>query len=136
MLVVDASAVIEVLLDRPAADEIARRMAEQRFDLHAPHLLDIEVLSALRRLVLAGEASAERAHGAVSDLLDLPIERYPHDVLLSRAWEMRDNLTAYDAVYVSLAEVLGDLPVPLLTTDGRLARAVPGYSDVEVILAV
>lgn len=135
MLVVDASAIVEILLDRPAADDVAHRMAEQRFDLHAPHLLDVEVLSALRRLVSTGEASAERAQGAMADLLDLPIERYLHDVLLARAWEMRDNVTAYDAVYVALAEVLDDLPVPLLTTDTRLAHAVSDHSHVEAILA-
>jgi predicted nucleic acid-binding protein len=135
MLVVDASAVAELLLARPAADAVAHQLREHEFDLHAPHLLDVEVLSALRRLVAAGDASADRGGHAVADLLDLPIERYPHDVLVPRIWELRDNFSAFDAAYVALAESLIDDGAPLLTADGRFARAASTHAGVRVILA-
>jgi len=124
MLVVDASAVAELLLGRPAAADVGRHLADHEFDLHAPHLLDVEVLSALRRLTRIGEATAERAGEAVADLLDLPIERYGHEVLVPRAWELRDRFSAYDATYVALADALADEGAPLLTADARLGRAI------------
>jgi predicted nucleic acid-binding protein len=134
MLVVDASAVAELLLGRPAAATVARRFTEHGFDLHAPHLLDIEVLSALRRMVASGNATAARAGEAVVDLLDLPIERYPHDLLVPRVWQLRDNFSAYDATYLALAETLADETLPLLTADARLARAARDHCDAPVIL--
>jgi len=134
MLVVDASAIAELVLARPAAEEIERHIAAHRYAMHAPQLLDIEVLSALRRVVASGEASSLRAAEAVTDLLDLPVERYPHDGLVPRAWELRDNFSAYDAVYLALAEALLEGGVPLLTADTRLARAVGQHSDVEVLV--
>jgi predicted nucleic acid-binding protein len=134
MLVVDASAVAELLLGRPAAATVARRFTEHGFDLHAPHLLDIEVLSALRRVVASGNATAARAGEAVVDLLDLPIERYPHDLLVPRVWQLRDNFSAYDATYLALAETLADETLPLLTADARLARAARDHCDAPVIL--
>jgi predicted nucleic acid-binding protein len=133
MLVVDASAVAELLLGRPAAERIALYFAEHDFALHAPHLLDVEVLSALRRLVSTGEASAARASGAVEDLLDLPLERYPHDVLVPRVWELRKNFSSYDATYVALAETLTEGGAPLLTSDERLARGARAHTGVEVL---
>lgn len=135
MLVVDASAIAELLLGRPAADRIARHIADHDYALHAPHLLDVEVLSALRRLVGAGETSALRAGEAVDDLLDLPLERYPHDALVPRAWELRENLTSYDAMYLALAESLTESGAPLVTSDARLARAARAHTDVEVLHA-
>jgi predicted nucleic acid-binding protein len=114
---------------------VGEHLAGHRFALHAPHLVDVEVLSALRRLVSSGEATGERAGEAIADLLDLPIERYPHDILVPRVWQLRENFSAYDASYVALAEALADEPVPLLTADARLARAVAGHADVPVILA-
>jgi predicted nucleic acid-binding protein len=135
MLVVDASAVTELVLGRPAGDVVGEHFAGHDFALHAPHLLDVEVLSALRRLVVSGEATAERAGEAVADLLDLPIERYPHDILVPRIWELRGNFSAYDAGYVALAESLTDDLVPLLTADTRLARAIADHVDVPVLLA-
>jgi predicted nucleic acid-binding protein len=135
MLVVDASAVTELILGRPAGDVVAEHLAGHRFALHAPHLLDVEILSALRRLVSSGEATTERAGEAIADLLDLPIERYAHEILVPRVWQLRESFSAYDASYVALAEALADEPVPLLTADARLARAVAGHADVPVILA-
>src|SRR5262245_15262547 len=135
MLVVDASAVSELLLARPAGQAVARGLRDAEFDLHAPHLLDVEVLSVLQRLVAAGDASPERATDAVADLLDLPIERYGHDPLVPRIWELRENFSAYDAVYVALAEAIAEGGAPLLTADGRLARAAAMHTEVHVILA-
>jgi predicted nucleic acid-binding protein len=135
MLVIDASALTELLLVRPAAREIERQLAERDYDVHAPHLIDVEVLSALRRLVAAKETSSERAGQAIQDLLDLRLERYAHDILAPRVWALRENFSAYDGAYLALAELLADDGVPLLTADARLACAVHAHSDTEVILA-
>ena len=135
MLVVDASAVTELLLGRAAGGTVAEELRNHEFDLHAPHLLDVEVLSALRRLVAAGHASAERAAEAIADLLALPLDRHGHDVLVPRIWELRENLTAYDATYVALAEAVADEGASLITADARLARATGALSRVRVIVA-
>jgi predicted nucleic acid-binding protein len=127
--------VTELVLARPAGDVVAEQFTGHRFALHAPHLLDVEVLSALRRLVASGQATTERADDATADLLDLPIERYAHDMLIPRVWQLRETFAAYDATYVALAEALADEPVPLLTADARLARAVAGHADLPVQLA-
>lgn len=123
MIVVDASAVLELLLGTAIAPRVTARLLDQAESLHAPHLLDIEVAQVLRRFAAAGELTATRGREALNDLDALPITRYPHDILLPRIWELRANLTAYDAAYVALAEALD---APLLTTDARLARA-PGH---------
>jgi predicted nucleic acid-binding protein len=135
MLVVDASAIADLLLVRPAASSVADQLREHNFDVHAPQLLDIEVLSALRRVVAAGDASPDRAGEAVDDLLDLPIERYPHDGLVRRVWELRDNFSAYDATYVALAEGLTDEGATLLTADERLANAAATHTRLRVVVA-
>ena len=134
MIVLDASAVAELLLGREPATQVAAEMAAHGFDLHAPHLLDVEILSVVRRLVAAGTASSERGEQAMDDLLALPIERYPHDVLVRRAWDYRENFSAYDATYLALAEALAPEPVPVLTADARFARAAQTHSEVPVIL--
>ena len=92
--------------------------------LHAPHLLDIETAQILRRFVRKGEVTPDRARQALEDLVDLPLERYSHELLLPRVWSLRESLTAYDAVYVALAEVLN---ATLLTRDRRISRA-PGHA--------
>ena len=135
MLVIDASAATELLLARPAAEAIAGHISDRGPDLHAPHLIDVEVASAVRRLVASGHAGPPRGEEAIADLLDLPLARYRHDILLPRIWELRDNLSVYDAAYLALAEGLSDEGVALLTTDGRLARAVHAHSAVEVLSA-
>ena len=135
MLVVDASALTELVLGRAAGEVAGEHMAAHGFALHAPHLVDVEVLSALRRLVASGETTAARAGEAIADLLDLPIERYPHDILVPRLWALRENFSAYDASYVALAEAIADEPVPLLTADARLAAAVKDLLAVPVLLA-
>jgi predicted nucleic acid-binding protein len=134
MLVIDASATADLLLTRPAAERIERHIADDGIDLHAPHLLDIEVLSALRRLVASGDSSVSRAREAVDDLLDLPIERYRHDILVPRVWELCDNFSPYDAVYLALAEALTDAGVPLLTTDAGFARAIRAHTGLSALL--
>ncbi len=130
MLVVDASVVLEVLLRTPRGQRIAPRLLASRETLCAPHLLDVEVAQVLWRYARAGELDDLRGRAALEDLADLPLERYPHTLLLARVWELCHNLTAYVAVYVALAELLD---VPLVTCDRRLART-PGHSAaIEVI---
>lgn len=120
MLVVDASVVAVALADDGADGDRARERLARETVLAAPELLDVEVLSAFRRRALTGHLPPRRAAQAVSDLADLPLRRAAHAALLTRAWELRENLTAYGAVYVALAELL---EVPLLTGDRRLAHA-------------
>ena len=98
--------------------------------MHAPHLLDVEVTQAFRRYVAGGTMSTSRAQEALKDLMDLRIRRYPHVLFLPRIWELRDNLTAYDALYVALAEVLN---ATLVTCDGKLALAPGNFARVEAI---
>ena len=130
MIVVDASALLEVLLRTPAAAAVeARLFNEPRQTLHAPHLLDVEVAQVLRRYAATGEIDEQRGSMALADLRDFPIRRYPHDFLLSRVWSLRDNFTAYDAVYVALAE---SLDARLLTRDRRLAVAVSRHLEVRL----
>lgn len=119
MIVVDASAMTELLLQTELGERIERRLAQDE-DLHAPHLVDVEVVSALRRLVRTGQVSAERAEDAIEDLQLLLLARHAHEDLLSRAWHLRENVTAYDAVYIALAEALD---AALVTCDRALAAA-------------
>ena len=124
MIVADASALVDVLLRMREADAIEARLLDSGLRLHVPHLIDAEVAHALRRHAAAGAIGAERGRDLLADFVDLPMQRHPHDWLLPRVWEMRHNLTAYDAVYVALAEALD---APLVTRDQRLAAA-PGHS--------
>ncbi len=121
MIVVDASVVASALGDDGADGEDARTsLAGER--LFAPELIDLEVASTWRRALGAGRLSNERALRALADLAALPLARAPHRPLMARIWELRDNLTLYDAAYVALAEAL---EARLLTADRRLTRA-PG----------
>ena len=130
MIVIDASALVEVLLNTPASAKVTERLFGRNDTLHAPHLLDLEVAQVLRRYALSGEMSDERSEQALEDLADLPLNRYPHDIFLRRIWSLRRNLTAYDAAYLALAEALD---APLVTRDAALAR-VPGHrARVEVV---
>jgi predicted nucleic acid-binding protein len=135
MLVVDASAIAELLLGRTAGETVAQQLGEHEFDLHAPHLLDVEVLSALRRVSATGDASTARATEALADLADLPIERYGHYELIPRIWELRENFSTCDAAYIALAEAIVDDGAPLLTADARLARAADAHTGVRVLFA-
>ena len=130
MIVADASVILEVLLRTPAAALIDHEVFAPQETLHAPHLLDIEVAQVLRRYAMTGEADPERCRAALLDLSDFPLTRYPHDVLLPRIWELRDNFTAYDATYVALAEVLD---AELLTRDQRLANAPGSAARIRIV---
>ena len=130
MIVVDASALLEVLLRTPAAPKLEGRLFDPRETLHTPHLLDLEVASVLRRYAANGDIDGKRGSAALADLAVFPLHRYPHDVLLPRVWELRSNLTAYDAVYVALAEALG---APLVTRDRRLANAAGHRATIELV---
>jgi predicted nucleic acid-binding protein len=130
VIVLDASAAVDWLIQTPAARRIESRIFSRNQSLHAPELLDLEVAQVLRRLVREGVLSASRAEQAIRDLLDLRITRYPHSLLLPRIWQLRHNLSGYDAAYVVLAEKLG---ATLLTRDARLASAAGHAVRVEVV---
>jgi len=129
MIVLDASAAVEWLLQTSAGRNIDHRIYSRNETLHAPQLLDLEVTQVLRRLALQGVVSARRADQAVRDLLDLRITRYAHFVLLTRIWQLRHNFSAYDAAYIVLAEKLG---ARLVTRDARLASASGHAAAVEL----
>lgn len=128
MIVLDASAAVDLLAADVAAAGLADRVLADG-DLHAPHLIDVEIAQALRRLAAAGALSDDRATDALRDAALLPVVRYPHLALVERAWELRRNLGVYDGVYVALAEML---EAPLVTCDRRIARASGHDATVEV----
>ncbi len=129
MIVIDASALLEVLLRTSAAPAVEARMFSGA-TVHAPHVLDLEIAQVLRRYERAGELDRARGSTALEDLAAFEIARYPHDVFLPRVWSLRANATAYDACYIALAEALG---APLITSDRRLSR-VPGHAArIEVV---
>lgn len=128
MIVVDASLIVTALADDgPDGERHRARLAGER--LAAPHLLDIEVVSAWRRRAVGGGLDERRMQLARDDLRSLPIRRVPHMPLLERCWELRANLTTYDAVYVALAELID---APLVTLDARLADATGPTCSIEV----
>ena len=129
MIVLDASAAVDWLLQTSSGKQIERRIYSRREILHAPHLLDLEVAQVLRRLVRDGSISTSRADEAIADLQDLRVTRYPHFVMLPRIWQHRHNLSAYDAAYVVLAETLH---ATLVTRDSRLASAASHAATVEL----
>ena len=132
MIVLDASALVELVLGTPAGRTIAARIADPSVGLHVPHLADVEVTQALRRYTREGEIDAAAATVALDDFRALDLQRHAHEPLLDRVWKLRDNLSAYDAVYVALAEVLDTI---VLTCDGRLARS-PGLARrVELVIS-
>jgi predicted nucleic acid-binding protein len=130
VIVVDASAILEIILNTPRGSKVAALFSPPGETLHAPHLLDIEVAQVLRRYVLSGDLDKRRGDQAIADFALLPIERYPHGELLDRIWQLRDSLTAYDATYVVLAEAL---EARLVTCDARLSRAHGHGAKVELV---
>jgi predicted nucleic acid-binding protein len=130
LIVLDASAVLELLLVTRSGRRLAERLRPSEISLHAPQLVDLEVAQAIRRYVLSGALSASRGHLALQSLAELDLERYSHTPLLPRIWALRKNLTAYDAAYVALAEVL---EATLLTGDQRLAAAPGVLAEIELI---
>jgi predicted nucleic acid-binding protein len=130
LIVLDASAVVALLLSTDLGRRVAARISPTTVSLHAPELLDVEVAQALRRYVRLGGITADRGVMGVEALGQLDITRYRHLELLSRIWVLRDNLTAYDATYVALAEALD---APLLTLDARLASASGHQAEVRLV---
>ena len=131
MIVVDASALLEFLLQTPLGTRVEARLFRDEDEFQSPHLIDVGVTQGLRRLVRAGEVSADRAAEAIEDLADLDLHRHAHLDLLTRAWKLRENVTVYDAMYVALAEALG---ATVVTCDTPLAKA-PGHrANIDVIV--
>jgi len=130
VIVLDASAAIEMLLRTSTGSRVEARVSSPGESLHAPHLIDLEVAQVLRRFAAARAIAFARGKEALEDLRDISLVRYPHVVLLERIWELRDNLTAYDAAYVALAEALD---APLLTCDRKLASPRSHRARIEVI---
>jgi predicted nucleic acid-binding protein len=128
--VVDASAVVEMLLRTPVGQRCQERLLAVDEALCAPHLLDVEVAQVIRRFAGRGEITATRGGEALIDLADLPLTRYPHVPLLERVWELRSSVSAYDAAYLALAEAL---EAPLVTCDGGIARAHGYHAKVQVV---
>ena len=120
MIVLDASAALELLLQTAKGGQIAEVALASDERLHAPHLIDVEVTQTLRRLTQGRSLAVDRAEAALADFRLLAVVRHDHRDLVDRAWELRDAMTAYDGVYVALAEALD---APLLTCDGKLARS-------------
>jgi len=128
--VLDASAAVELVLQTPRAERIAARALHPAERLHAPHVIDVEVVQVMRRLVQAKEITVGRADVALSDFEGLAIERHAHRPLIRRVWGLRASLSAYDATYVALAEALA---APMLTCDEKLARAHGHKAKIEVV---
>jgi predicted nucleic acid-binding protein len=118
MIVADASVILEVLLRTPIGTEIEKQLFAPGETIHVPHLTDLEVLQVLRRYSKNTVLSAVRARQAIEDYTDMPLNRYPHVVLLQRVWDLRHNFTAYDAAYIALAEALD---ASLMTCDRAFA---------------
>lgn len=129
MIVLDASAAIDWLLQTPAGQRIEQRIYSQNESLHCPHMMDLEIAQVLRRLVRESIITAHRAQEAIQDVLDLKITRYPHFVFLPRIWHYRHNFSAYDSAYLALTEELG---ATLLTRDSRFAAAIGRATRVEL----
>lgn len=130
MIVVDASALVEVLIRSSATASVEDFLVRNRDGLHAPHLLDIECTHVIRHYVQLGIMQSHHARISISGLQDFRLIRHSHVPLLGRVWELRASLTAYDAVYVALAESLG---APLLTRDKRLARSAAAYVQMQLV---
>jgi predicted nucleic acid-binding protein len=130
VIVIDASALLEFLLQTALGGRVEARLFRDHDEFHAPHLADVEVTQGLRRLVRAGEVSPARAAEAIADLADLDLHRHPHLDLLTRAWKLRENVTAYDAIYVALAEALA---APVVTCDRPLASTSGHRATIEAI---
>lgn len=130
MIVLDASALVELVLGSAAGRRVAARIADPAVGLHVPHLADVEMAQVLRRYAADGDIGQAAAAAALADFRSLDLRRHAHEPLLDRVWALRRNVTAYDAVYVALAEALDAV---LLTCDGRLARGARTTARVELI---
>jgi predicted nucleic acid-binding protein len=132
VIVLDASALVELLLGTADGEAVASRIADPGLSLHVPHLVDLEIVQALRRYVREREIDGSDAKLMLQELRALDLQRHAHEPLLDRVWALRSNLTAYDAVYVALAEALDAV---LVTCDRRLAQAPAVSRRVEHVRA-
>jgi predicted nucleic acid-binding protein len=130
MIILDASAVVDLLVEPAAATGQLRASIRTASLVHAPHLMDAEVTSALRRQVLQGRIDQITARRAIRRLAAMRVKLWPHQPLLGRAFALRHQLSAYDAIYVAMAEATG---ATLVTRDERLARATGHRARVEVV---
>lgn len=130
MIVIDASVVVDLVLNLEGLATAARERLRDEDGFAAPEVFDLEVLSAIRRRERAGELSSRRARAAVDAVRELGVHRVSHDPLIDRIFLLRQRVSVYDAAYVALAEALG---VPLITSDAKLARAMPPGVRVELI---
>jgi predicted nucleic acid-binding protein len=129
VIVTDAGVLIAIFVDDGAWGDTARARLRHE-EIAAPELIDLEVTSALRGLLRAGKVDKRRADLALADLRRLALLRASHQGLVARCWELRDNLSVYDASYIALAELLG---ATLITTDARMSRAPQIMCSVEVL---
>ncbi len=129
-MVLDASGAIELLLNTTRGKRLAERLADEAEVVHAPHLIDVEISQVLRRYVLRGALSERRGATALHRWRGFDVERYPHEPFLDRVWQLRANFSAYDAVYVALAEALSTV---LVTGDRKLAGAPGANAPIELI---
>ena len=130
MIVLDASAALELLLNTATGNQIAREIINQDTTLHAPHLIDLEIVQVLRRYVLMNEIPEERAVTAMNHWLQLDVTRYPHEPFMAAIWQYRNNLTAYDAAYVTLAKALS---ATLVTCDAALTDISRSDRTIKII---
>lgn len=130
MIVLDASALVDLLLKTSSGHVVAGLIANPAIGLHVPHLADIEVAQALRRYAQDGDIARADAETAISAMHALDLQRHAHEPLLDRVWELRHNMSAYAAAYVALAEALD---ARVITCDGRLARAPGGRARIEFV---
>lgn len=131
LIVPDASALIELLFRTKKGIIVEQRIFSKRSaGLAAPHIVDLEILQVIRRLVQTKKIKVRRAEEALADFSDLQIERYPHESFLHRIWELRENLTAYDASYVALSESMNAV---FLTLDSKLTKVPRIKTRVELI---
>ena len=129
-MVLDASGAVELLLNTEAGHRLAQRLDDESELVHVPHLIDVEIAQVLRRYVRHGMLEPASATRALGRWRDFDVDRYSHEPLLARVWQLRDNITAYDAVYVALAEALSAV---LVTGDRRLAAAPGVHTEIEPI---
>lgn len=129
-MVLDASGAVEFLLNTTRGKRLAERLADEVEVVHVPHLIDVEISQVLRRYVLRGTLDEGRGTTALRRWRSFDVERYPHEPFLDRVWQLRANFSAYDAVYVALAEALSTV---LVTGDRKLAGAPGANAAIEVI---
>lgn len=133
MIVIDASAIVELLFKTKAGEKIADIIFKNTSNIVAPELLNIEVLQVVRKFRKSREISNERAREFFDDFVSLPIKYYPHSFLLKRIWELKENFTAYDSTYIALAELLN---APLITTDLAFKRGRVNIHKADIIIPI